>query len=386
MSTEEERLRAEQEEDEFLAKFKRSPNDPRPEWAFKGDNILREMDEVPLFMTDLPDNLEEIPALAALQSLIYEGSPVEVARNFKDQGNEAYKSGPNGYDDAIKYYTQGLDQKCTDAGLNALLHLNRAAVQISRKNYGKALEDSREAMKLAPEDQVIQSKAGLRAAKAAFGLERFEEALSLAHGINTDDAKLAGECKALIQSIEEAISAAEKKQQELAQRSKLDRKIDAMLRSRGISRQPGCESAVLALLGPLSAPDALPRVTLVPRSASQLQWPVMLFYPPYGQSDCIQAWHEHTTFADTLGMVLEERPAWDTDGLYVPGKPLAVYWVDECEAVYRVEVKARLMDLFGRLVKRVDRGILGFFVLPAGTSAEATFLSRFPSPPTPWKP
>jgi len=61
--------------DAFLEKFKRKPEDPRPEWAFKGDNILREMDEVPLFMTDVPENVDQIPALAALQSLIYDGTP-----------------------------------------------------------------------------------------------------------------------------------------------------------------------------------------------------------------------------------------------------------------------------------------------------------------------
>lgn len=386
MSTEEERLRAEQEEDEFLAKFKRRPTDPRPEWAFKGENILREMDQVPLFMTDVPDNLEEIPALAALQSLIYEGSPEEVAKNFKDQGNEAYKTGVKGYDDAIKFYTQGLEQQCSDSGLNALLHLNRAAVQVSRKNYGKALEDCQLAMSLAPEDAVIQAKGGLRAAKAAFGLERHEEARAFARAVVTEEAKLSEDRVSLLRAIDEAISAAAQKQQELSQRSKLDRKIDAMLRSRGISREAGSEAAVLSLLGPSATPATLPRLSLVPKSSSQLQWPVMLFYPPYGQSDCIEAWHEQTTFADTLRMVLEERPGWDTEGLYGRGRPLAVYWVGEGELVYRVEARLRLMDLFGRLVTRVDRGLLAFFVLPAGSGAEATFLARFPAPPEPFKP
>lgn len=62
-------------DDAFLEKFKRGPNDPIPEWAFKGEDMEKEMNEIPLFMKNLPENIQDIPALAALQALIYDGTP-----------------------------------------------------------------------------------------------------------------------------------------------------------------------------------------------------------------------------------------------------------------------------------------------------------------------
>ncbi len=72
--------------DALLEKFKRGPNDPKPEWAFKGtdgESILKEMDEIPLFMRGVPNNVEEIPAIAALQSLIYDGTPEGIVEYMK---------------------------------------------------------------------------------------------------------------------------------------------------------------------------------------------------------------------------------------------------------------------------------------------------------------
>lgn len=381
--------------DEFLAKFKRGPNDPRPEWAFRGENIMREMDEVPLFMTDLPDNLEENSALAALQALIFDGTPEEVAKNFKDQGNEAFKLGQKGYEDAIKYYSQGLEQKCSDSVLNALLHLNRAAVHISSRNYGKALVDCLKAIELDGSSANVLSKGHLRAAKACLGLERFDEALKHLSALpSTEDAKMKEEASALDKTIKEAIEQAEKRKKELERRSKVDKKIDIMLKSRGIERVPDCERHLLALLGPAGTVDAtrLPSVSLVPKSATQLQWPVLIFYPPYGQSDTIEALHEHTSLADMVGMVTSEQPEWDTDGLYKPTAPLTLYYhtanhKDGQEGeLYSVDLKYRLADLFGKLIKQVDRGIQAFFLLPAGKDAETQFLARFPSAPIKFRP
>jgi tetratricopeptide (TPR) repeat protein len=376
--------------DEFLAKFKRGPDDPRPEWAFRGDNILREMDEVPLFMTDVPDNVQDIPALAALQALIYDGSPEEVAKNFKDQGNEAYKTGQKGYQDAIKYYTQGLEQKCSDNILNALLHLNRAAVHISSKNYGKALDDCLKAVELDGSNPNVLAKGYLRAAKACFGLGRFDESHKYVLSIPAiGNDKMKEETALLCKTITEAIEQEERRKKELERRSKLDKKTDIMLKSRGIKRVPDCERHLLALLGPAGTVDLsrLPSVGLVPKSANQLQWPVLIFYPPYGQSDTIEALHEHTLFADLVGMVTSEQPEWDTDGLYKPSCAMTLYYhsVDHQNGqegeLYSIDLKYRLADLFGTLIKQVDRGIQAFFLLPSGKDAETQFLSRFSSGP-----
>jgi len=69
-------------------------------------------DEIPiLFMEekDLPTNWEEHPDLAAITKLDYEGTPEEVAANYRDKGNEYFTIGK--YQEAIACYTKSIQQK-----------------------------------------------------------------------------------------------------------------------------------------------------------------------------------------------------------------------------------------------------------------------------------
>jgi hypothetical protein len=52
----------------------------------------------------------------------------EVAQNFKEQGNEYYKS--KRYREALGFYTQGVDAKPIDAALEESLLSNRAACNL----------------------------------------------------------------------------------------------------------------------------------------------------------------------------------------------------------------------------------------------------------------
>lgn len=124
------------DDDEFLERFKRGPNDPKPSWALSSENLLEEMEQVPLFMTKMPDNPEDNPTLAALQALVYDGPPSEIAANFKNQGNEAFKEGK--LNDALAFYEKGLLQsKEGDIGseLKSTLLLNRAAVHLEKSTF-----------------------------------------------------------------------------------------------------------------------------------------------------------------------------------------------------------------------------------------------------------
>lgn len=87
--------------DALLKAFIRDPDAPRPDWAFDPNRSLDEqLNETPFFMTKLPENMEDNVKLQALQALLYDGTPEENASNFKDQGNEAFKRGRPGYQDA----------------------------------------------------------------------------------------------------------------------------------------------------------------------------------------------------------------------------------------------------------------------------------------------
>jgi hypothetical protein len=96
--------------------------------AVSRDDFLNEMDRHPLFMRDLeaddPENLE----LEALKALAYEGTPLELAQNFKEQGNEAFRE--KRYRDSLEFYTKGIIAKSGDAEIEKNLFLNRAAVNL----------------------------------------------------------------------------------------------------------------------------------------------------------------------------------------------------------------------------------------------------------------
>ncbi|KAJ3086626.1 40S ribosomal protein [Quaeritorhiza haematococci] len=137
------------------------------------DEFFKELDRTPLFMRSLPQDAEENDMLAALQSLVYDGTPEEIATNFKNQGNERFMEGRSQYKEAITFYTKGIEVKCKDDSLNSILYSNRAAVNLELKNYRRVLNDCAEAIKLNPQNV----KAWFRSARACLELDKISEAL-----------------------------------------------------------------------------------------------------------------------------------------------------------------------------------------------------------------
>lgn len=73
------------------------------------EDLWRELNRTPLFMTSLDDNDgEENVALEALKALAYEGTKAEVSQNFREQGTELVKLEKR-YPEAREYYTKALD-------------------------------------------------------------------------------------------------------------------------------------------------------------------------------------------------------------------------------------------------------------------------------------
>ena len=93
------------------------------------DVFLQQMERHPLFMhtLDSSDSSQNIE-LEALQALAYEGTPLEIATNFKTQGNQAFRE--RRYRDALGFYTQGIQVKSGDQEIENALLLNRAAVNL----------------------------------------------------------------------------------------------------------------------------------------------------------------------------------------------------------------------------------------------------------------
>lgn len=72
----------------------------------KNKKIDDELNQHPLFMTDVPAQGAESEAFQSLQAIIAETPPAELATNLKNSGNEAFALGRTRWDDAIAYYSQ----------------------------------------------------------------------------------------------------------------------------------------------------------------------------------------------------------------------------------------------------------------------------------------
>lgn len=275
----------------------------RPSWAFT-DNFLEEMQQVPLFMTHQPEDIEENCALAALQTLKFEGNPKENAYNFKELGNEHFRMGRSKYQHALKYYTQALDQNCDDVALNVVCLINRAAVNLALGNNGKVLSDCSKALKLDPHN----IKAFYRSTKALMALERGDEAVDCCecglkqHPKDQSLLELLSEARKL----KEKLAAIEKKKQDRinAETERLNQLKaaleDAKVKftdSAGRSVQPDFKSSRCVKLDPESG---------------YLSWPVIFMYPEFQESDYIQQFNEYSTFKDHLVTMFQVPAPWDS--------------------------------------------------------------------------
>ncbi|KAK9494645.1 hypothetical protein V1508DRAFT_412254 [Lipomyces doorenjongii] len=199
---------------------------PHPKYAFEDTaSLLKNLNRLPLFMTEVDTTDGEGGsnlALEALQALAYEGTPFEIASNFKKQGNDCFKI--KQYKDAAEYYGKAIaavimkDQKKVESNGNnsadiaekekitetfdadepgtriqvisdnyramadkeaeklkelvTTCYLNRAACNLELKNYRRVINDCAEVLKLQP----LNAKAYYRSARACLAVDKIREA------------------------------------------------------------------------------------------------------------------------------------------------------------------------------------------------------------------
>ncbi|WPK24626.1 hypothetical protein PUMCH_001905 [Australozyma saopauloensis] len=270
------------------------------------DEIIDEFNRMPFFMNKLDETDGEggeNVQLEALKSLAYEGPPEEIATNFKNQGNECFKAGQ--WQDALQYYTQGLD---VDAGLDALtvaLYLNRAACNLKLKNYRRCIEDCKRAMQI----DELNVKACFRAGQAFLAVDRLEEARKiLEYGLSKDaENKPIRDTLAEVEKKELLIEEQSKKKKRLADEKKLiEQNLSLAIKLRGIevihSLRPTefLDGAVLKLEDPMDV-------------ESQLVFPAMILYPTIDEFDYVAEVGELTEPADLLRMLLDRPKEWFAD-------------------------------------------------------------------------
>ncbi|KAJ3415908.1 Tetratricopeptide repeat protein 4 [Chytridiales sp. JEL 0842] len=368
------------------------------------DELLKEMQKMPLFMNSLSmDAMEDNDTLAALQSLVYDGPPEEVAMNFKNQGNDSFKDGPKFYQTAIEYYTKGIAIKAEDNDLNSTLYSNRAAVNLKLGNYRKTILDCAEAIKLNPKN----IKAYYRSTVALRSVDRLAEALdSCEWGLKHEPTnKSLLEEKTKIEKRKMELEIIQKRTEERERLKALkEKQLNDAITSRGItmaSSTPKLENKkhedsdsedeetrkdrrMKTELLSMHAPK-------LDETTGRLTFPVLFLYPEFSESDLISAFEEDSAFIDHIEFMFgasQPRAGWDAKGIYTPDK-IEMYFEtrpdldplkankNEQRRLMKVDTEATLVEIISHPEYRVVDGIASFFVLSSGSSFAKTFRKTY---------
>lgn len=342
------------------------------------EGFIKEMDSIPLFMNSLDPELvgEDNPTIAALQALKYDGTPEENALNFKEQGNECFQFGSKKYKDAIQFYTDGIDQKCSDNELNSVLHSNRAAVNLELGNFGKVLKDCALALKFNPNN----IKAYYRSGKACFILDKITEALDCCdRGLKIDSKnKSIKELKVKILRRKHELDEKErrrllkieneKKEKALLTQTIKDRKINVVTNNEFLKKHPVPKENAVRL----------------DKETNELIWPVFFLYPEFKESDFISGFNENSTFEEHIEIMFGDpnNPApWDIKKEYTP-ENINIYFETyskngEKTKLLKVPNKMKLKTVLSNSKYTCIDMIPSFIILPKDTEFSKEFIDNF---------
>ncbi|KAI0650668.1 40S ribosomal protein S7 [Trametes meyenii] len=323
-------------------------------------------DSVPLFMKSLPEDPTEDVAISALQSLAYEGTPDEIAQNFKEQGNDYFKG--KRYREAIGFYNQGVDAKPTDQTILEALYCNRAACNLELQNYGSVLRDCSKAIGVNPKS----SKAFYRSAMALVALERYDEALDCCDRCLEFDKgnKAVQTTREKAEKFNEAKNRKERERQERLKQEQLKQaRLKAAYKERNLIVSLVPDTVAQNPYEPQFDPEDPTNTTLI--------FPVLFLYPQYATSDFISQFQEDTPFAAHISTMFPPNaapPEWDRKGEYIDGN-LIVYGFTRRQRLLKIGKKMTLRDVC-KAAKEKDGeprdglelkdGTLTFVVLPKG--------------------
>ncbi|KAI0299726.1 hypothetical protein B0F90DRAFT_1726835 [Multifurca ochricompacta] len=337
-------------------------------------------------MSSLPEEDTDNVALSALQSLVHDGTPDEMAQNFKEQGNDYFKG--KRYREALGFYTQGIEARPDDARLREALLLNRMACNLELHNYGSVLRDCATVIAANPR----ASKAYYRAGLALLALERVDETLDVcvravasATTARAGAGAGAGEggriandgdataFKTLRERAEKKAEELRKKEEvraERAQRAEEEKmKMDAAFAVRVFFSSSSSLTYSLSLslstrrdrffkdrnLINVPNPDGssnpyAPKFDPEDATGRTLIMPVFFLYPEYATSDVIAEFVEDTPFGAHLAAMFppgaSAPPSWDDKGRYVDdGSSLVVYAITRRKRLLKVGRKLTLRDV-----------------------------------------
>eukprot|EP00933_Yihiella_yeosuensis_P083710 TRINITY_DN97964_c0_g1_i1.p1 TRINITY_DN97964_c0_g1~~TRINITY_DN97964_c0_g1_i1.p1 ORF type:complete len:403 (-),score=101.60 TRINITY_DN97964_c0_g1_i1:110-1270(-) len=350
------------------------------------DNVwtMNEIRDHPLFMEDMPRDITENPHLVALQSLLYDGqSAEESAEHFKNQGNEAMKfTGSHvALQNALAYYTKGLEMECKDEKLNSVLHSNRAAVSLKLGEWVKCVEDCRIAIRKNSDNL----KAYFRAARASEALSLAKQGLLFCDGalkISPKEPDLLRLQKQLLEMKKKQDASAEemlaKDRKEAEEKAADDAAVVEFLAMRGASLGPLLFDMAMYKLSSGGRPPA--PIVIEDEDGPGIQWPLLLLYDEYNQTDFVKTFDERLCFQEQLRVMFPEdgHIEWDHQNKYELDKLVAYmeYYPKEESSdstLTEVDLTAPVWQILQE--KRIPPCLV-FHVMVGGSPAHTVFVKN----------
>jgi len=373
------------------------------------ENWEEEMMKHPMFVTqDAIDKGEMSPVIQGLADLKYsvdDNTPLELAENYREDGNfnfkcKKYRYASLSYTEGLKHAISEKEDKIGADAMKAKLLNNRSASQFFIKNYRSALLDARLTLKVQPD----HSKALFRAIQCCFHLKRYKEAVEFCdHGllkISDLDASKSAELKESRSKAEKFLKEAERNARKEAmakkKREKESKELTDLIRSRGIQivthkvdEDTMKETWDLDDLEPTHPAALNKRVHLtIPEDApstSLLVWPVLFLYPEFGETDFIQEFVENQRFQDHIDVMFgdpDNRPGWDAgpDIKYTPPQ-INMYFEDITNPgqpkMAKVNKSWTLTQALKDIRYRVVGGTPCFVLVVAGSKFEKEYLKKY---------
>ncbi|KAL1896940.1 HSP70/90 co-chaperone [Ceratocystis pirilliformis] len=351
---------------------------PMPLPGKTADEMYEELKSTPFFMTEIEDN----DAVAAFQALDYEGTPIENSTDFKNRGNEFFRS--KQWKDAREFYTKGveilwIEERKRSRGQitkNPETHLpdspeeitrqkqmleslysNRAACNLELKNFRACWQDCTGALRLNP----ANVKCWYRSSKALLSVDRLDDATEAFHrGLVLDP-----ENKSLLMVKE----ATEKRRAFIEAKKKADEEREATKKRRELLVRTALEARKIIVQNTEKPPDMEDAaIRLAPNEddpTSSLTFPTMLLYPTDFESDFIKAWSELDSLEAHLGYIFPLP--WDTEQKYSIAN-VECYMETVSGGLLKIGKKLSLLRILsGGKVEVVDQ-VVKIFVVPKSKS------------------
>jgi tetratricopeptide (TPR) repeat protein len=349
------------------------------------DELLEQMNRMPLFMTSLDETDGEggeNMALEALKAMAYEGTRAEMAENFRQQGNECARA--KQWTDAKEFYDKAIaalkgpqnnpdpdaegpdvipveldeeEEAKKEKAIGEAVYVNRALCNLEKKNYRSCIQDCAATLRVNPSN----IKAFYRSGTACLALDKLKEAeWACDQGLALDAANAPLKTlKTKIITRKDYTASVEKARREREEKAASERATLALAlkarnyMTRSTDKAPDLEDATVKLENAMDP-------------SSLLTLPVIILYPMHGQSDFVKAFNEREKLDQHLEYIFPLP--WDTQHEYSVDN-VEAYMETSAGGLIKVGKKMSLSKVLGSGKPEIVDGLVTISVVPKDKAA-----------------